>query len=389
MAPEATNVNHAEVEGVQVDVRHWIGGRRVASAQTFPDVSPIDEVEIAQVHAGGADEVDQAVAAARAAFPAWAAMSVAERSAILRRVADGVEARVEELARVETRDNGSLLRSHRRGVMPRVAMNFRYFADFAEELAHPDMEVRGHRERISYDPAGVVAIITPWNAPADAGHLEDRAGDGGREHRGAQAAGVGTADREPAGRHHGRGRGAGRGLQRRAGHRGRGGRTAVRAPRHQPTGVHRVRPHRRPGGGSGRAEHRPALLRAGRQVAAARLRGLRHGPGGEPHRGAVRQRRAGLPGRLPRPGPRVGRRGVHRRASSSGPVRSCRATRGTRAPTSAPWSRVSTSTGSAASSSAPSPTAPSRSWAVAPTTTSAACSSARRSWSTRSRAARS
>lgn len=158
----------ATVEGVPVDTRHWIGGERVASGDgaTFADISPIDEAEIAQVAAGGAAEVDAAVAAARAAFPAWAALPVAERSAILRRVAEGVEARVEDLARVETRDNGSLIRSHRRGVMPRVAMNFRAFADFAEQrLGHPDLEVRGHRERITYDPAGVVAIITPWNAP--------------------------------------------------------------------------------------------------------------------------------------------------------------------------------------------------------------------------------
>ena len=50
--------------------------------------------------------------------------------------------------------------------MPRVAMNFRYFADYAEQrLGHPDFEIRGHRERITYDPAGVAAIITPWNAP--------------------------------------------------------------------------------------------------------------------------------------------------------------------------------------------------------------------------------
>jgi len=156
----------AEVAGVTVDLRHWIGGERVGSDRTFADVSPIDEVELGQVAAGGAEEVDRAVAAARAAFPAWAAMPVAARSEILRRVADLVEKRVEELSQVETRDNGSLLRSHRRGVMPRVAMNFRYFADFAEnELAHPDLEVRGHRERVTYDPAGVVAIITPWNAP--------------------------------------------------------------------------------------------------------------------------------------------------------------------------------------------------------------------------------
>lgn len=162
MTEQATS---AVVEGVSVDLRHWIGGERVSSAETFADISPIDEAELCHVHAGGAAEVEQAVAAARAAFPAWAELPVSERSAILRRVADGVEARIEDLSRVETRDNGSLIRSHRRGVMPRVAMNFRFFADYAEGLAHPDLEVRGHRERISYDPAGVVAIITPWNAP--------------------------------------------------------------------------------------------------------------------------------------------------------------------------------------------------------------------------------
>jgi aminomuconate-semialdehyde/2-hydroxymuconate-6-semialdehyde dehydrogenase len=158
-------VSTVEVGGVVVDTRHWIGGERVPSRSTFTDVSPIDETPLGEIHAGGAEEVDRAVRAAQAAFPAWAALPVTERSAILRRVADLVEARVEELAQVETRDNGSLLRSHRRGVMPRVAMNFRYFADWAEKLHHPDRELRGHRERITYDPAGVTAIITPWNAP--------------------------------------------------------------------------------------------------------------------------------------------------------------------------------------------------------------------------------
>lgn len=154
-----------EVDGVRIDPRHWIGGQRVSSAKTFTDISPIDETVLGEVHAGGDAEVDAAVAAARAAFPAWAALSAKERGDILRRVADGIDARAEDLARVETSDNGALLRSHLRGVMPRVGMNFRFFADYAERLAHPDREVRGHRERITYDPAGVTAIITPWNAP--------------------------------------------------------------------------------------------------------------------------------------------------------------------------------------------------------------------------------
>ncbi|MBU2667338.1 aldehyde dehydrogenase [Actinoplanes bogorensis] len=154
-----------EVEGVRVDTRHWIGGERVASAATFTDISPIDGAVLGEISAGGAAEVERSVTAASEAFPAWAALPVAERSAILRRVADGIDSRREDLARVETRDNGSLLRSHRRGVMPRVAMNFRFFADHAEALEHESLEIRGHRERITYDPAGVTAIITPWNAP--------------------------------------------------------------------------------------------------------------------------------------------------------------------------------------------------------------------------------
>jgi aminomuconate-semialdehyde/2-hydroxymuconate-6-semialdehyde dehydrogenase len=155
-----------EVAGVPVDTRHWIGGQRVASATTFPDISPIDGAEIAQIARGGAAEADAAVAAAKAAFPGWSQTPAAERARILNRVADIVEARIEELAIVETTDNGSLLRSHRRGVMPRVAHNFRFFADFLTgDLKHDVFETREHSNNVSWDPSGVVVVITPWNAP--------------------------------------------------------------------------------------------------------------------------------------------------------------------------------------------------------------------------------
>jgi len=154
------------VAGVEVDTRHWIGGQRVASATTFDDISPIDGSLIAQVARGGKTEADAAVAAARAAFPAWAALTPAERGVILHRVADNVEAHIEELAQLETADNGSLLRSHRRGVMPRVVMNLRFFADYAiQKLHHPEFETRGHTNHVTWDPSGVAVIITPWNAP--------------------------------------------------------------------------------------------------------------------------------------------------------------------------------------------------------------------------------
>jgi aminomuconate-semialdehyde/2-hydroxymuconate-6-semialdehyde dehydrogenase len=156
----------AEVAGVRVDTRHWIGGQRVSSSETFATVSPIDGTEIAQVSRGGKTEADAAVAAARAAFPAWAGRSAGERAEILYRVADAIEANIEQLSQLETMDNGSLLRSHRRGVMPRVAMNIRFFADYAaNRLSHPDFETRGHTNHVTWDPSGVAVIITPWNAP--------------------------------------------------------------------------------------------------------------------------------------------------------------------------------------------------------------------------------
>ncbi|MGW3370278.1 aldehyde dehydrogenase [Streptosporangium canum] len=155
----------ATVAGVAVEGGHWIGGERVSSTATFEDVSPIDGQVIAEIARGGAEEADAAVRAAEAAFPAWSRTSREERARLLHAVADGVEKRLERLAIVETTDNGALLRSHLRGVMPRVAHNFRFFADRLLELGHEDFDTRGHRNHVSWDPAGVCALITPWNAP--------------------------------------------------------------------------------------------------------------------------------------------------------------------------------------------------------------------------------
>jgi len=155
----------ATVAGTTVHTGHWIGGERRTSDDTFVDHSPIDGSLLADIARGGAVEAEAAVVAARRAFPAWARTSRDERAALLHAIADGVEKRLEDLAQVETADNGALLRSHRRGVMPRVAHNFRFFADHLLGLSHPDFDTRGHRNQVSWDPAGVCALITPWNAP--------------------------------------------------------------------------------------------------------------------------------------------------------------------------------------------------------------------------------
>ena len=154
------------VAGTPVDTRHYIGGSRLASAKTYTNTSPIDGSFLGEISRGGAHEVDLAVAAAAAAFPGWAATPPAERAAIMNRIADLVEENIEALSTIETLDNGGLIRSNRRGVMPRVAHNLRFFADWlVNHLGHPDFETRGHTNHISWDPSGVAALITPWNAP--------------------------------------------------------------------------------------------------------------------------------------------------------------------------------------------------------------------------------
>ncbi|MFF3272323.1 aldehyde dehydrogenase [Streptomyces chrestomyceticus] len=153
------------IAGVPVDTRHWIGGERLASTATFTDRSPIDGTPLAEIARGGAEEARAAVAAARAAFPGWAATPPRERARLLHAVADGIEARLEDLAAVETADNGALLRSHRRGVVPRAAHNLRFFADRLLALGHDDFTTRGHTNHVTWDPAGPAALVTPWNAP--------------------------------------------------------------------------------------------------------------------------------------------------------------------------------------------------------------------------------
>ena len=154
------------VAGVEIDTRHYINGQRVASNETYENSSPIDGAFLGNISRGSEKEVNLAVAAAKAAFPGWAGMGPKARGEKLLKLAELVEENIEVLSNIETLDNGSLLRSHRRGVMPRVAMNIRFFAEYAiNDLHHEAFETRGHTNNISWDPSGVAVLITPWNAP--------------------------------------------------------------------------------------------------------------------------------------------------------------------------------------------------------------------------------
>lgn len=157
--------NSTTVAGVKVSTDHFIGGRRVSSSQRFADTSPIDGSHLADIAAGGKAEVDLAVEAARKAFPAWAALGPQGRLPILKRFAEGIRVRSKELAAVETMDNGSLLAGNVHRVVPRAAQNIEFFADWAMTLQGHSIESPDVVNHVRYDPAGVAALITPWNAP--------------------------------------------------------------------------------------------------------------------------------------------------------------------------------------------------------------------------------
>jgi acyl-CoA reductase-like NAD-dependent aldehyde dehydrogenase len=158
-----------EVEGVSVPTDHFIDGRRVGGGRRFEVRSPIDwdDWGLADVAAGSAVEVDAAVAAARRAFPAWAALGPDGRHRHLAALADEIDRAVPRLAAVECADNGSLLEAMRERVLPRGANNIRFFADFARDrLAESTRTLPGgERTNVRHEPSGVVAVSTPWNAP--------------------------------------------------------------------------------------------------------------------------------------------------------------------------------------------------------------------------------
>jgi betaine-aldehyde dehydrogenase len=128
---------------------------------------------IAGVPRGQADDIDRAVKAANAAFPAWSKVAPRERGRILQKIADAVEARVEELARIIAEETGNAIRTQARPEARLSADILRYFGGLASELKGETIPLGEHV--LSYtrrEPIGVVGAIIPWNAPVLLGCLK-------------------------------------------------------------------------------------------------------------------------------------------------------------------------------------------------------------------------
>ncbi len=164
-------LGHAAREFISQPHRLLIGSERVEAAdgRTFATVDPATGQEIAQIPLGGAEDVDAAVRAARAAFAGgpWATMPAAGRERLMHKLADAIEAHAEEIAQIESLDNGKPV-----GLAQYVDVNgavghLRYFAGWPTKIeggvlpvSAPNMHCYTRRE-----PVGVCAQIIPWNFP--------------------------------------------------------------------------------------------------------------------------------------------------------------------------------------------------------------------------------
>ena len=153
-APETTKVAIADRCG------HFIAGAFVEphSKRRFATINPADERTLSMIAQGDAEDVDAAVAAARAALPAWSRLPELERAKFLFRIARRIQERARELAVLETMDSGKPIKESRDVDVPLAAAHFFYHAGWADKLPHA---FAGRTPR----PVGVCAQVIPWNFP--------------------------------------------------------------------------------------------------------------------------------------------------------------------------------------------------------------------------------
>jgi len=149
-------------------IKNFINGAFVdpRAGAYFDDVNPATTEVLAEIPDSDEQDVDDAARAAKSAFASWSSTPAEQRSRILLKIADLIEQNLEELARLESRDNGKPLSLARRMDIPRAVANFRFFAT---AILHQSSEAHvTDASALNYtlrQPVGVAGLISPWNLP--------------------------------------------------------------------------------------------------------------------------------------------------------------------------------------------------------------------------------
>ncbi|XP_026174978.1 2-aminomuconic semialdehyde dehydrogenase [Mastacembelus armatus] len=148
-------------------LENYIGGKFVPCQTHIDSYDPSTGEVYCKVPDSGREEVEAAVAAAKEAFPDWSARSPQQRAQVLNKLADLIEAHLEEFIQAESKDQGKTVTFARAVDIPRSAYNFRFFA--SSVLHHTtDCSQMDHMGCINYTircPVGVAGLISPWNLP--------------------------------------------------------------------------------------------------------------------------------------------------------------------------------------------------------------------------------
>ncbi|GAB2616603.1 aldehyde dehydrogenase [Novilysobacter erysipheiresistens] len=146
---------------------HWIDGkaREAASGRWLNVFDPALGRAFAEVADGNAADAEAAVTAAQAAFPGWSAQRNSERARWLEKLADALEARLDDFAHAESRDGGKPIKLAREVEIPRAVSNLRFFAHAATQFASESHHGEAGLNYTLRAPLGVVATISPWNLP--------------------------------------------------------------------------------------------------------------------------------------------------------------------------------------------------------------------------------
>lgn len=149
-------------------IQNYINGELVdaVDGKTLTNYEPATGAATTTIPASTGKDVDLAVQAAQKAFPAWSALTINERSSMLRKLSTLIEDNLEELALAETIDNGKPIDVCRTIDIPRAAYNFRFYADAITQFSGESYVTSSSTiNYIRHDPIGVVACISPWNLP--------------------------------------------------------------------------------------------------------------------------------------------------------------------------------------------------------------------------------
>ena len=147
-------------------VNHWINGKNVAGNDYFQTTNPATGEVLADVASGGEAEINQAVAAAKEAFPKWANLPMKERARLMRRLGDLIDQNVPEIAAMETADTGLPIHQTKNVLIPRASHNFEFFAEVCQQMNGKTYPVDD--KMLNYtlvQPVGVCALVSPWNVP--------------------------------------------------------------------------------------------------------------------------------------------------------------------------------------------------------------------------------